>query len=35
LYLNYSKKTLQRWATDIPGHIAAGDEIWPELLAEK
>ena len=32
LYLNYSKSVQERWETDIPGHIAAADGNWPDVL---
>jgi len=32
LYLNYSLSVQDTWATDIPGHIAAGDANWPGVL---
>ncbi len=31
LYLNYSARIQRRWASDIPGHIAAADTNWPAL----
>lgn len=31
LYLNYSKGVQSRWAQDIPGHITAADQNWPEI----
>jgi YHS domain-containing protein len=31
LYLNYSKSVRKRWAKDIPGYIADGDENWAKL----
>jgi len=34
LYLNYSKKIQAKWEQDIPGHIAAADEKYPELIAQ-
>ena len=33
LYLNYNDKIQERWAKDIPGHIAQADENWPGVLA--
>ena len=32
LYLNYSLSIRKRWNKDIPGHIAAADRNWPEVL---
>lgn len=34
LYLNYSKGVSKKWLVDIPGHVAAADKNWPELLAD-
>ncbi len=31
LYLNYSLSVRKRWAKDIPGYIADGDENWAKL----
>ncbi len=31
LYLNYDFAIRDRWATDIPGHIALGNRNWPAL----
>ena len=31
LYLNYDLAIRERWATDIPGHIAKANEHWPGL----
>ncbi len=33
LYLNYSKGVQKRWETDIPDHIATGDQNWPGIKA--
>ncbi|CAN1543700.1 hypothetical protein MCEMSEM23_01872 [Rhabdaerophilaceae bacterium] len=35
LYLNYDKSIQERWATDIPGHIAKGNTHWPTLVGKK
>ena len=32
LYLNYSLGVRQRWERDIPGHISAANNNWPEVL---
>lgn len=32
LYLNYSRRIQRRWERDIPGHIAAGETNWPQVL---
>ncbi len=32
LYLNYSLEVRERWRKDIPGHIAAADQNWPDVL---
>ena len=32
LYLNYSLDVMTRWRSDIPGHIAAADGNWPDVL---
>ncbi|MFB3046014.1 MAG: hypothetical protein ACE10A_06860 [Acidiferrobacterales bacterium] len=32
LYLNYSLGVRSRWAKNIPGHIDAANENWPEVL---
>ncbi len=32
LYLNYSSGVQQRWQRDVPGHISAADQNWPEVL---
>lgn len=34
LYLNVNKGTQKKWLKDIPGFIAAADEIWPGLLSQ-
>ena len=31
LYLNYSLSVRKRWAKDIPGYIADGDQNWAKL----
>ena len=31
LYLNYSRRIQRRWARDIPGNIALGDQNWPTI----
>ena len=33
LYLNYNAQIQNRWAKDIPGNIALGDQNWPGVLA--
>lgn len=33
LYLNYNHQVGERWARDIPGHIAAADKNWPTVLS--
>ena len=33
LYLNFSRGVRRRWLRDVPGHIAAGDANWPDVLA--
>lgn len=32
LYLNFSKRVRRIWLKDVPGHIAAGDKNWPDVL---
>lgn len=32
LYLNYSKGVQKRWQKDVPGHIAAANRNWPDVL---
>ena len=32
LYLNYDLSIQKRWASDIPGNIAKGDQNWPQVL---
>ncbi len=32
LYLNYSPQVRDLWSRDIPGHIAAGNANWPNVL---
>ena len=32
LYLNYDAAIQKRWAADIPGNIAKGDQNWPQVL---
>lgn len=32
LYLNFSTGVRRRWERDIPGHIAAADATWPQVL---
>ena len=32
LYLNYDQNVQKRWARDIPGNIAKGDQNWPQVL---
>jgi YHS domain-containing protein len=32
LYLNYDQNVQKRWAADIPGYIAKGDQNWPQVL---
>ena len=32
IYLNYSRRIHRRWSRDIPGHIAAGNANWPDVL---
>lgn len=32
LYLNYSKSVQEKWARDIPEHIASADRNWPGVL---
>jgi len=32
LYLNYSPGVQRQWQSDIPGHIASGDQHWPAVL---
>jgi len=32
LYLNYNADVQARWEKDIPGHISAGDQNWPEIV---
>lgn len=32
LYLNFSKGVRRRWLRDIPGHISAADQNWPDVL---
>jgi YHS domain-containing protein len=34
LYLNYDLSVRERWAKDIPGRIARGNENWPRLSAQ-
>lgn len=31
LYLNYSKRVRNLWLQDVPGHIAAADQNWPNV----
>ncbi len=33
LYLNFSTGVREIWQQDIPGHIAAADQHWPEALS--
>jgi YHS domain-containing protein len=35
LYLNYDKAIQEKWAKDIPGHIAKADTNWPDILKKK
>jgi hypothetical protein len=32
LYLNFSLSVQKRWRKDIPGHIKAADNNWPDVL---
>jgi YHS domain-containing protein len=32
LYLNYNDEVQKRWEQDVPGHIAAADKNWPDVL---
>ena len=32
LYLNYNASVQQKWVTDIPGNIKAGNANWPTVL---
>ena len=32
LYLNYDQNVQERWAADVPGHIARADANWPTVL---
>lgn len=32
LFLNYSRVIQFRWARDIPGNVALGDQNWPDVL---
>ena len=34
LYLNFNRGVRFLWARDIPGHVAAGDANWPNVLAK-
>ncbi|MBH8580033.1 YHS domain-containing (seleno)protein [Bisbaumannia pacifica] len=34
LYLNYSRWIQWRWEADIPGHIEAADEHWPDIFPQ-
>ena len=33
LYLNFSTSVRRRWERDIPGHIAAANANWPDVLS--
>ena len=32
LYLNFSLAVQKRWQKDVPGHIRAANDIWPQAL---
>lgn len=33
LYLNFSRRVRRIWSRDVPGHIAAANANWPDVLA--
>ncbi len=35
LYLNYNRSVQRKWERDIPGHIAKGNQNWPNILKGK
>ncbi len=31
LYLNLNKAVQTKWLSDVPGHLATAEELWPEI----
>ncbi len=31
LYLNLNKAVQTKWLSDVPGHLATSEELWPEI----
>ena len=31
LYLNLNKTVQKKWLSDVPGHIASAEQIWPDI----